>query len=87
MFIPKIIKFKLISQQNNYLLVNYFSINKPKKFVGQKYHWLRLSKDIEAYIKGCNICLGLKAIKQKPYSNFQLLLISTHQWKDFLIDL
>lgn len=33
---------------------------------------------------GCNICLALKLIQYKLYSNFQLLLISTYRWKDFL---
>ena len=37
-----------------------------------------LKKDIEAYIKDCNICLALKAICNKLYGDFQLLPISTY---------
>lgn len=45
-----------------------------------------LKIDVESYIKGCNMCLALKLIKHKPYSELQSLLIPIHQWKDLSID-
>ena len=74
-FISKIILIKLISQHHNNLLVGYFDINKTRIFIGQKYYWLNFKKDVEAYAKGCNICLSFKLIKYKPYDNLQILLI------------
>ena len=82
----EIIWTKLIYRHHNNLLVEYFSINKTKELIGQKYYWPSLKKDVEAYIKDCNICLALKTVKNKPNDDLQTLPISTHQWKDFLID-
>lgn len=67
-------------------MAGHFDINKTRKFVGQKDYWSRFQKDMETNVKSCNICLVLKAIRHKPYSNFQLLSIPTHQWKNFSIN-
>ena len=85
-FIPKIIWIKLISRYHDDFLIGHFSINKTKEFFGQKYYWPSLQRDIEAYVKGCDVCLTSKAVKHKPYGNFQSLFIPTHQWKDLTID-
>ena len=42
-----------------------------------------LQRDVEAYIKGYNIYLALKAVCYKPYKDLQLLPITTHRWKNF----
>lgn len=78
LFIPEIIQIELISQYYNNFLAGYFSINKTKKLIGWKYDYPSLKKDIEANVKGCNICLGLKAVKHKPYNDLQSLSISTY---------
>ena len=65
----EIIKIEFISQYHNILLAKYFDINKTKKLISQKYYWLSLRKNVEAYIKSCNIYLTLKAVKHKLYSN------------------
>ena len=33
-----------------------------------------------------DICLTLKTVKHKSYSDFQSLLVPTHRWKDLSID-
>ncbi len=45
-----------------------------------------LQQDVEAYVKGCNVCLASKAVCHKPYRDLQLLPVLTHQWKNLLID-
>ena len=45
-----------------------------------------LCYDIDNYIKGCNICLALKAVQYKPYGDLQSLPVLTHCWKDLSID-
>ena len=85
-FIPEVIWTKLISQHHNDLLVEHFGINKTKDLIGKKYYWPSLQNDIEAYIKGCDVRLGSKAVRQKPYSNLQSLLVPTYRWKDLSID-
>ena len=45
-----------------------------------------LRQDVEAYIKGCNVCLASKAVRHKPYGDLQALPIPTHRWKDLFMD-
>lgn len=72
---PKIIWIKLISQYHNNLFAGTFDINKTIKVIGWKYYLLNLKEDVEAFVKGNNICLDLKIISYKPYSDLQLLPI------------
>ena len=85
-FVSEIIQTELISQYHNNPLSKDFSINKTRKLISRKYYWSSLTKDVEAYVKGCNVCLSLKAVKHKPYSKSKALPIPTHWWKDLLID-
>ncbi len=45
-----------------------------------------LRRDVEAYVKGCDVCLASKAVRHKPYGDLQLLTVPTHRWKDLSID-
>ena len=85
-FISEAIWIKLISRYHNDPLARYFSINKTREFIGQKYYWSSLRKDIEIYVKGYDVCLRSKTVKYKPYNDLKSLPILTHWWKDFSID-
>ena len=85
LYLPKIVRFALISKHYNDPLVDHFGVDKTRKLIGRKYYWLSLRKDIETYVKGYDICLASKAVKYKLYGDLQSLPISTHQWKDLLI--
>lgn len=80
------IKTKLINRRHDNLLVSHFGINKIWELITQKYHWLTLYHNVEAYIISCNIWLTLKIVWPKLYSNFQSLQVFTHEWKNLLID-
>ena len=56
------------------------------ELLDRKYYWPSLRKGIEAYVRDCNVCLTSKTVKHKPYSNLQALPVSSHRWKDLLID-
>ena len=45
-----------------------------------------LHENIEAYIKGCDVCFASNAIWPKPYRKLQSLLVLTHRWKNLSID-
>ena len=45
-----------------------------------------LRYDDDDYVKGCDVCLALKAVWYKPYDDLQSLPIPTHCWKDLLMD-
>lgn len=66
-YIPKMIYFKLISQYHNNPLVDYFEINKNKKFIAKKYYWPFFDYNIKAYIKDYNIYLASKVVRYKSY--------------------
>ena len=83
---PKAIWIKLISRYHNDLLTGHFGINKIQELITEKYFWPPLWYNVEAYIKNCDICLVLKAVKYKFYNNFQFLPVSIHWWKNLLMD-
>ena len=85
-FIPEIIQTALISWYYNNSLASHFGINKTRELIGRNYHWPSLQKNVETYMKGCNVCLLLKLIRHKLYTNLQALPVSTNQWKDLLIN-
>ena len=85
-YIPEIIHAKLISSHHDNPLVRQFGIDKTRELIGQKYYLPSLRKDVENYVKGCNVCLTSKTICHKLIGNLKSLLIPTHQWMDLSID-
>ena len=77
-FVPEVIWTELISRHHNNFLAGHFGINKIKDLIGRKYYWPSLWKDIEAYVKGCDVCLGSKAVRHKPYGDLQSLSVPIH---------
>ena len=78
LYIPEIIRTKLISRYHNDLLVGHFSIKKTRELVARKYYWKTLCHDIEVYVRGYHIYLTSKAVRHKPYGNLQQLPVPTH---------
>ena len=85
-FVPEAIQTEFISRHYDDPLAGHFGINKTKDLVGQKYYWPNLQKDIEAYVKGCDVCLDSKAVRHKLYRDLQSLPVPTHRWKNLLMD-
>ena len=77
-FVPKAIWMELISHHHDNPLAGHFGIEKTRKLLTRKYFWPSLRHDVDAYIKGCDVCLALKAVRHKPYNNLQSLPIPTH---------
>ena len=85
-YVPEIIRSKVISCHHDDLLAGHFGIDKTRKLVARKDYWLSLRRDVESYVRECDVCLASKAVRHKPYSDLQSLSIPTYQWKDFSID-
>ena len=79
LFVLEAIQIKLISWHHDNFLVGHFGINKTKDLISQKYYCPSLQKDVEAYVKSCDVCLGSKAVRHKLYGDLQSLLVPTHQ--------
>ena len=86
LFVPEVIQTEFISRHYNNPLASHFDINKTRQLIGQKYYWPSLRKDVEAYVKGSNVCLALKAVRHKPYSDLQALFVPIYRWKNLLMD-
>ena len=68
-FVLKTIRIELISRHHNNPLAGHFGIKKTCGLLAQKYFSPSLQHNVEAYIKGCDVCLALKALRHKPYSD------------------
>ena len=85
-YIPEIIRTELINRHHNNPLAGHFGIEKTRELIAQKYYWPTLRRDVEDYVKGCDVCLASKAVRHKPYGDLQSLPIPTHRWKDLSMD-
>ena len=85
-YVLKIVRTELISRYHDNPLARHFGIKKTRELVAQKYYWLTLKANVKSYVKGYHICLALKVVKHKLYSDLQSLPIPTYQWKDLSMD-
>ena len=85
-YVPEIIRTELISRHHDDPLAGHFGIEKTQELFSQKYYWSTLCRDVEDYVRGCNICLASKAVRHKPYGDLQSLPVPTHRWKDLSMD-
>ena len=86
LYLPEIIRTKIISRHHDDSLAEHFGIEKTRELFTWKYSWPTLRADIDAYVKGCNICLTLKIVRDKPYRDLQSLPVPTYGWKDLSMD-
>ncbi len=68
-YVPKVIRSELISRHQDDPLVGHFGIEKTRELIARKYYWPTLRRDVEAYVKGCDVCLASKAVRHKPYGD------------------
>ena len=69
LYVPKIIRSKMITCYHNNPLVGHFGIDKIRELVGRKYYWPSLRKDVKTYVRRCNICLTSKTICHKLHGD------------------
>ena len=86
LYLPEIIWTEIISTHHDDLLAGYFGVEKTRELVAQKYYWLTLRADIEAYVKGCDICIISKVVRHKLYEDLQSLLVPIHYCLDLFMD-
>ncbi len=68
-YVPEIVRTKLISRHHDDSLANHFGINKTREVITQKYYWPTLHYNVETYVIGCNVCLASKSVSHKPYGD------------------
>ena len=77
-FVLEAIQTELISRYHNDLLAGHFDIKKTCELLARKYFWPSLRHNVEACVKGCDVCLASKVLSHKPYGDLQSLPVSTH---------
>ncbi len=85
-YVPEVIRTELISRHHDDPLAGHFGIEKTRELIARKYFWPTMRRDVEAYVKGCDVCLASKAVRHKPYGDLQSLPVPTHRWKDLSMD-
>ena len=79
LFVPEAIRMELLNWHHDDLLAGHFGIEKIRELLAKKYYCPTLRPNVKAYVKGCDVCLALKAVKHKPYGDLQSLLVPTHR--------
>ena len=85
-YVPEIIRTELISRHHDDSLAGHFGIKKTRELLSRKYYWPTLRRDVDDYVRGCDVCLASKAVRHKPYGDLQSLPVPTHRWKDLSMD-
>ena len=78
-YVPEIIQTELIGRHHDDPLAGHFGIEKTRELLSRKYYWPTLRHDVEDYVRGCDVCLALKAVRHKPYGDLQSLPVPTHR--------
>ena len=85
-YVPKIIRSEVINRSHNDPLVGHFGINKTIELVGRKYDWSSLRKNVDNYVRRCDVCLTSKTVRHKLYGDLQSLPVPTHRWKNLSME-
>ncbi len=67
--VPNVIHSALISRHHDDPLAGHFGIEKTCKLIAKKYYWPTLRREVEAYVKGYDVCLASKVVRHKPYGD------------------
>ncbi len=78
-YVPKVIRLELISRHHDDPLAGHFDIEKTRELIARKYYWPTLRRDVEAYVKGGDVCLASKVVRHKPYGDLQSLPVLTYR--------
>lgn len=68
-YTSEIIRNKLISKNNDILLVGHFGIKKTRELIAQKYNGSTLKVKVESYMKEYNAYLALNMIKYESHKD------------------
>ena len=69
LYVPEIICSEVISHYHDDHLTGHFGIDKTRELVDRKYYWPSLRKNVENYVRGCDVCLVSKVVCHKPYGD------------------
>ena len=71
------LKTKLLRLHHDDFLANYFKIKKIRVLMQRKFYWFKMTKDIEEYVKNCDMCQRIKTSRHRFYDELSSLSVST----------
>jgi len=67
-------------------LAGHFGVERTRELISRKYFWPKLTDDIAAYIRTCDICQRTRVHRHKPYGELQSLPEPLGPWQELSMD-
>ncbi|SJL13786.1 uncharacterized protein ARMOST_17234 [Armillaria ostoyae] len=78
---------EIIAQSHDHITAGHPGIAKTRELVQREYWWPKIQKDIEAYVKGCEVCQRTKSNTQAKPAPLHPNAIPTEPWKHISVDM
>jgi len=66
-------------------LAGHFGIEKPCSMLTEHYYWLKMSRDVEHFVRRCSTCQTTKS-HILPHDLYSLLAVPIAPWEDVSLD-
>jgi len=80
------LKEKFLRLHHDNPLTEYFEIKKTKTLISRKFYWLRMTSNIDKYIRECDIYQCNKISRYRFYDKLASLSVSARLWTEISID-
>jgi len=67
-------------------LAGHFGTKKTRALMSRKFYWSRMTADIDAYVKGCDVCQRNKTPRHRPYGELASLPTPSRPWAEISMD-
>ena len=67
-------------------MIEHFDFDKTFDLLLKKYYWVSCGKQMNEYVKTCDICQRIKAFRHKLYNELSFLSVSKNSWKEIIMN-
>lgn len=85
-YIPPPLRLKIIQTRHDSPLAGHLGAGKTIELVQREFSWPGLSREIRAYIRGCDSCQRVKVAHHAPYGKLTPLDIPSRPWQSVSMD-
>lgn len=78
---------EIIACIHDHITAGHSGIEKMKELVLQDYWWLKMKRDVEKYVQGCEVCQWTKSSMQAKWASFHPNKIPSRPWTHISIDM
>ena len=91
LYVPQVVRKEVMYECHDTLWAGHPGGDKTMEMLTRRYFWPHMDKEVEAYVRGCQVCQQDKAERCKPAGLLQPLSIPNQPWEslsmDFIISL